>query len=309
MLKARFTTRTMFALALCGATAHFVVAQPKSKVVHDSSPSLAASSVEIPTEDQLADLREQLITLVRMSPTLERAVEIDPSLLADAEYVSRSNPQLAQFLTQHPEVSRNPDFYLFAEIGGGPRAHYVPPLRRGGAPARDFNMAAADLRRETMQNAAVLLAFVGGIGALLWLIRLLLENRRWSRVFRQQTEIHSKLIDRFATNQELLEYMNTDSGRRFLEAAPIPIDPDRSQPVPFGMSRVIGPLQLGIVLTMLGIGLLIVEHNVREFATPFLLAGMVALMPGLGFIISAIVTWRLNTRLGLMPQSASENRQ
>ena len=298
MLKSRFTTTTVLLLAVCGATAHFAVAQTKA--------APAPPVITIPTPDDLTDLREQLVSLVRMSPTLQRAVEIDPSLLADQDYVSRSNPQLAQFLVQHPEISRNPDFYLFAEINGSRPGHYVPPLRRAGAP-HDFSQT--DLRREYMQNAAVLLAFVGGIGALLWLIRLLLENRRWSRVFRQQTEIHSKLIDRFATNQELLEYMNTESGRRFLEAAPIPIDPDRSHPVPIGMSRVIGPMQLGIVLTMLGIGLLIVEHNVREFAGPFLLAGMVALMPGLGFIISAIVTWRLNTRLGLMPQSASENRQ
>lgn len=302
MLKVRFTTKTVFALALCGATAHFAVAQRRP----EPPPAPTAQTVAIPTEDQLADIREQLVTLVRMSPTLERAVEIDPSLLSDQEYVSRSNPQLAQFLTEHPEVARNPDFYLFAEIGGGRRGHYVPPLRRAGAP-HDFGQV--DLHREYVQNFLVLLSFVGAVGALLWLIRMLLENRRWSRVFRQQTEIHSKLIDRFATNQELLEYMNTESGRRFLEAAPIPIDPDRSHPVPIGMSRVIGPLQLGIVLTMLGIGLLIVEHNLREFAGPFLLAGMVALMPGLGFIISAIVTWRLNARLGLTPQAASENRQ
>jgi hypothetical protein len=240
-----------------------------------------------------------------MSPTLVQVVEADPSLLGDEDYVSRSNPQLAQFLTQHPEVARNPDFYLFANIGGR-EGRYVQPLHRAGAP-RDIGNA--ELHREYVQNVSILLAFVGAVAALLWLIRLLLENRRWSRVFRQQTEIHSKLIDRFATNQELLEYMNTESGRRFLEASPIPIDPDRSQALPGGLARVMGPLQLGIVLTMLGLGLLIVEHSLHDYAGPFLLAGMVALMPGLGFIISAIVTWRLSAQLGLTPPPASENRQ
>jgi hypothetical protein len=240
-----------------------------------------------------------------MTPTLQQAVEADPSLLADEDYVSRTNPQLAQFLAQHPEVARNPDFYLFAEIGRkGNR--YIPPLRRAGAP-RDFSQT--DLHRDYVQNASLLLGFVAFVGALLWLIRLLLENRRWSRAFRQQTEIHGKLIDRFATNQELLEYMNTEPGRRFLEASPIPVGLDRNVPLPGGMSRVIGPLQLGIVLTMLGSGIMIFAHTAREFAAPLTLAGVVTLMPGLGFIISAIVTWRLTERLGLMPHPSSENRQ
>lgn len=297
MLRSRFTTATVLAIAICGSAAHIAAAQRK--------PEPAPAAVVAPTEDQLADVREQLVSLVRMTPTLQQAVEADPSLLADENYVSRTNPQLAQFLAQHPEVARNPDFYLFAEIGRkGNR--YIPPLRRAGAP-REFSQT--DLHRDYVQNVSVLLGFVAFVGALLWLIRLLLENRRWSRAFRQQTEIHGKLIDRFATNQELLEYMNTEPGRRFLEASPIPIGLDRNVPLPGGMSRVIGPLQLGIVLTMLGGGIMIFAHTAREFAAPLTLAGVVTLMPGLGFIISAIVTWRLTERLGLMPHPSSENRQ
>jgi hypothetical protein len=36
--------------------------------------------------------------------------------------------------------------------------------------------------------------------------------------------------------------------------------------------------------------------------TPMLVLGTIALMPGLGFIISAGVTWVLAGRLGLMPE-------
>jgi len=45
------------------------------------------------------------------------------------------------------------------------------------------------------------------LGALIWLIRVLLENRRWSRIFKLQSEVHGKLIDKFGTNQELALYM------------------------------------------------------------------------------------------------------
>jgi hypothetical protein len=158
-----------------------------------------------------------------------------------------------------------------------------------------------DMRREYEGDVMGTLAFVGVVGSLLWLIRIFFENRRWSRLFRLQSEVHSKLIDRFANNQDLLHYMETEPGRRFLEAAPIPIEFERDQRMPGGLTRILGPLQIGIVLALLGIGLLSLQHRLPDAADPILIFGMVALMPGLGFIISALITWRMSVHLGLMP--------
>ncbi len=47
------------------------------------------------------------------------------------------------------------------------------------------------------------MVFVCILAALLWLIHVFLENRRWGRIFKLQTEAHGKLIDRFGNNQEL----------------------------------------------------------------------------------------------------------
>jgi hypothetical protein len=58
------------------------------------------------------------------------------------------------------------------------------------------------------------------------------------------------------------------------------------------------------VLTLLGIGLLLLRHSVVEFAVPLLVVGIVVLMPGIGFILSACLTWMLASRLGLMPAGA-----
>jgi hypothetical protein len=160
-----------------------------------------------------------------------------------------------------------------------------------------------------VQTVVQLLVFVGVVVALLWLIRILLENRRWGRLFRLQSEVHGKLIDRFATNQELLNYMETEPGKRFLEAAPIPVDFEPQQRVPGGLARVLGPLQIGIVLALLGMGLIILRHSIRELADALLIFGMMALMPGIGFIISAIISWRISARLGLLPQPASSLTQ
>ncbi|MGA2807268.1 MAG: hypothetical protein ABSE87_03985 [Terracidiphilus sp.] len=261
-----------------------------------------AATTPAPTEKDFAATQEQLIKLLRMSPTLTTVVAHDPSLLADQEYVNRSNPQLAQFLASHPEIARNPDFYLFthahAEDGGRDQAlerevwpELVPPQREA-PPFQEF-----------LNDLAPVLAFVSFLAALVWLIRVFLENRRWGRIFKLQSEVHGKLIDKFSSNQELALYMDTEAGKRFLEAAPIPVGFQPEQRVPNAVARVLTPLQIGIVLTLLGAGLYLLRSSDPQMRTPMLVLGTVALMPGLGFIISAGVTWILAGRLGLMPES------
>lgn len=289
----------MSTLLLPGAHAAF--AQP------NAAAKPAAVTAAPPSDSELADTHEQLIALLRMSPTLTQVVETDPTLLADQEYIARTNPQLAQFLVQHPEVTRNPDFYLFASFPQQRGGRRVDGLRRrmnGNEPPNEQEM-----RERYLGTVMGILTFIGIVGSLLWLIHILFENRRWTRVFRLQSEVHSKLIDRFASNQDLLQYMDTEPGRRFLEAAPIPLEFERDQRLPGGLARVLAPLQIGIVLTLLGVGLLILQRSLPDIAGPLLVFGMVSMMPGIGFIISAIITWRISAHLGLMPQHATSSSE
>jgi hypothetical protein len=128
------------------------------------------------------------------------------------------------------------------------------------------------------------------------------ENRRWTKVFTLQSEVHGKLIDRFASNQELLGYMETDAGKRFLEAAPIATEAE-SRRMPNLVSRMIATLQVGLVLMLLGAGLLALRNAVGDAGTTMLVLGMISLMPGIGLILSAGVLWVLGRRLNLMEPS------
>jgi hypothetical protein len=206
-------------------------------------------------------------------------------------------------LVAHPEVVRNPDFYLFthADSRDGSRdealeraiwPQYQQP-RRDGWNANDI-----------FPPIAGMLAFACFLGAVVWLIRQFLENRRWSRIFKLQSEVHGRLIDKFSSTQELASYMGTEAGRRFLEAAPIPVGFEPEQRVPNAIARVLTPLQVGIVLVLLGIGFFMLRNIRPEAHQPMLILGTITLMPGLGFIISAGITWVLAGRLGLMPKSS-----
>lgn len=148
----------------------------------------------VSSDSALRETREELLSLLRMSPTLAEVVASDPSLLSSQEYVARNNPELARFLEAHPEVARNPDFYLFADISGG-HGRRVAALQRRLWTAHSGEEPG--VMNEFMRTLVPLLAFVVFLGAMLWLIRVLVDNRRWGRIFKMQTEVHGRLIERF----------------------------------------------------------------------------------------------------------------
>ena len=261
-------------------------------------PGKTAPSGPAISEQDVAETRAHLLALLRLSPTLTEVVAADPSLLANQDYVNHNNPELGKFLQDHPEVARNPDFYLFADLPGGGGRRSEKLIRRTWSEQfhnQDDNRPSLQILREIGPPIMLLISF----GTLIWLIRILLENRRWGRIFKMQTEVHGRLIEKLANNEELISYMNTDAGKRFLEAAPIPIDFERDRRIPATLSRVLFPLQGGVVLTLLGIGLLSLRSSLPDVSAPLLVFGIVILMPGIGLILSAGITWWLAARLGL----------
>jgi hypothetical protein len=276
--------------------ASLAMAQPKAA----TPPHAPAAPVAVASDKDVAATQEELIRLLRQSPTLTTVVARDPSLLSDVEYVRRNNPQLAQYLENHPEVGLNPSFYLYTHLNVDGRPdqaleHEVwpnlPEMREGRR-----------LSEELASDVAPAMVFACVLGALLWLTRMFVDNRRWGRIFKLQTEVHGKLIDRFGSSQELLTYMGTDAGKRFLEAAPIPVDFEPQQRMPNAVARVLMPLQIGIVMLLLGAGFLFLRHAEADMRIPMMVLGTIFLMPGIGFILSAGITWLLAGRLGLIPE-------
>jgi hypothetical protein len=295
MLCSVAVTAILFA-ALASAQTSPVQSAAQARRAEAIQPAVAPIS-----DRELADIQEQLRKLLRMSPTLTSVVARDPSLLANQDYVGKNNPELAQFLTAHPEVARNPEFYLFTNVNGP--GHREQALERAVWP----DMGQSYQPETAMQRLANGMPPVIGLAVFLvvlaWMIRAFLENRRWGRIFKLQSEVHGRLIDKFSSNQELALYMGTEAGRRFLEAAPIPVGFEPEQRVPNAVARVLTPLQIGVVLVLLGTGLYLLRHVSPEMEVPILFWATVAFMPGLGFIISAGITWFLAGRLGLMPDS------
>ena len=160
---------------------------------------------------------------------------------------------------------------------------------------------------EEMMQGLMILCFIGVItGVLVWLVRTLVDYRRWLRLTRIQTETHSKLLDRLTNQEDLLAYMQTPAGRRFLESAPIALDA-ASRPLGAPLSRVLWSVQAGAVLSLGGLGLLFVSRRaIPEVAEGLWTIGVLALALGAGFLVSAVVAYLLASRLGLFDTRASQ---
>jgi len=157
---------------------------------------------------------------------------------------------------------------------------------------------------EVLDRGAPVIVSIGLFLAVSWIIRLFVDSRRWNRAFTLQSDVHAKLIDKFTNSQELAAYMETEAGKRFLEGTPIQTALESGQRMPNAVARVLTPLQIGIVMALLGAGLLALRHAGPDTYEPMLVLGMIVLMPGIGFILSAGVTWVLARRLGMLPESA-----
>ncbi|MFZ0305691.1 MAG: hypothetical protein WAL75_23580 [Terracidiphilus sp.] len=251
----------------------------------------------------MADIQGQFLKLLRQSPVLTSVAARDPSILADQAYVERNNPELAAFIAAHPDIAKSPEYFLFSHLkdGGDDREQALersvwPDL----VPQRDHQSSAAELADKMIPMVIVITIFT----ALVLITKFIVESRRWGRTFKMQSEVHSRLIDKFSTNQELAAYMETEAGKRFLEAAPISTGASAGPFVPNVVARVLTPLQIGFVMVLLGIGFLLLRHvGDQDTAESMLITGTVMLMPGIGFILSAGATWAVAHRLGLMPDN------
>ena len=297
MERSRFSVRIAFlVLILLAFSSEWSPAQSKPTVSVEKEN--AASGVYTPTNEvELASVREQLFKLLRMSPKLTTALSVDSTLLSYPDYVNRNNPELARFLQSHPEIARNPEFWLFA---------HLPGHKEGGNRDILFQRAVwpefvGPAPRSPLESDLIpFFVFLIILSAILWLLRVYLQNRRWGRVFKVQTEIHTKLLDKFGSSQELFTYLGTDAGRKFLELAPIKaaIDFPQFEGLFGPTARIMAPFQIGIVATVTGIGLLYIKSYFTDSGA-LLLIGTIGLTLGIGFVLSAVLSWILAQRLGL----------
>lgn len=265
------------ALLLCAA----VPAHGQERAPAPQTPQVVIDSVD--AGQARDDFRE---LLNRHPPSLGRVLKLDPSLMTNEAYLA-SYPAVAAFLKQHPEIARSPSYFLdFVQVTQGEFRQQSDGVR---------------LWENMLQGLTIFGVFAIILGTVIWLVRTVIEQRRWSRQTKVQTDVHTKLFDRLSSNEDLLAYIQTPAGRRFLEAAPLALSSAPSRPIGAPVSRILWSVQIGIVIVAAALGVLFVSGRViDEVAQPLFAIAAVGIALGIGFVASSAVAYVLSRNMGLL---------
>lgn len=107
---------------------------------------------------------------------------------------------------------------------------------------------------------------------------------------RQQTVIRKALIEKFASMQDLGEFLQTPGGRSLFA--------DLSTGGGTPLQAVMGSIQKGLLGLLVGVGALLAGGT--ENLPPLIILGVLFACAGLAFLISAGITYRLSKSWGLL---------
>ena len=143
-----------------------------------------------------------------------------------------------------------------------------------------------------MDSLAPVLILVTIFTAIVLMVRTVTVNRRLHQIAKLQSDLQTRLLEKFGTGQELVGYLESPAGQKFLESATI----ERRNP--FG--RIMGSIQAGIVLTMAGIGFFALQGQWHRTEEGFLFLGTMGLALGVGFLLSSAAAYFLSKSWGLL---------
>lgn len=269
------------------AVALLIAAHPVQAGQGSQAPAKAAPQTvqSAPLQPDAAQTRAELTKLLETYPPAVRNVlRLDPSLLSNQAYLA-PYPTLAAYIASHPEIARDPRYYL-----GGGYTYYQP----------DPKTEATRMWGRMLTFVGFFLVFAVVTGAVAWIIGSFIDYRRWHQQSRMQIDLHNKLVDRFSGNEELIAYVQSPAGRRLFENASAGLNLTAGD-VGLPVRRVMWAIQAGLVLVAGGAGIVFVSGStIEEMQQPLYAIGAVILFLGAGFLLSAFASYVLSQRLGLL---------
>ena len=106
-----------------------------------------------------------------------------------------------------------------------------------------------------------------------------------------QSEVQTRLIDKFSTAPEFVDFLNSDTGKQFLTG----ID---KMPQLMARDRIVGGVSRGVIMSLLGLAFIaiwIADSNIGFMYPGFILIGL-----GIGFFVSTIASLKLSQKFGLI---------
>jgi hypothetical protein len=150
-----------------------------------------------------------------------------------------------------------------------------------------------------MEDLVPAIMLVGFCTIVFLILRTWSDNSTRRKLAETRAGIHRDLITRFGSTEELLTYLGSAAGRELFNA------PQAETPNPF--KRILAAVQSGIVLLTVGTGLIVLGQTNfygNDGRSGFTFLGIMAFALGAGFLVSAVASWMLSRRFGLIGGAA-----
>jgi len=149
-----------------------------------------------------------------------------------------------------------------------------------------------------MQDLITLIFGVSFLFATAWVITVVIKAFKEKSILRTRAELYNRLLDKFSSGNEFAEYLETETGRRFVEEITV----QSAAPT----NKILGSIQKGVIMTLIGFGMLVLANVFfgGDLFNVVAAAGTIALMLGVGFLISTAITYRLSKSWGLIGAGA-----
>lgn len=145
------------------------------------------------------------------------------------------------------------------------------------------------------ENVVVFPIFFTLIGFVIWTVFSTIRRYKTAKL---RAGLQTKLLEKFGSGQELLAYVQSDGGKRFLESLTM------EQRTPYG--RILGAAQASVVLILLALALLFLRGRVSGGEDAFLVFGAIMLSLGVGFGLSAALSYYLSKSFGLLTETTAD---
>jgi hypothetical protein len=138
------------------------------------------------------------------------------------------------------------------------------------------------------------------LGVTAWAFKTMLTFIQQRQLIKQHYALQDKLLGNLGNHPEAFDYLKSDGGERLFAQ----LTTDRTDPY----RRILGALQVGAVMTLLGLGFLCIPMLVTfEDSEGFVVIGVLGMSLGLGFLVSAGAAYYFSKNWGLINGSAPED--
>lgn len=147
---------------------------------------------------------------------------------------------------------------------------------------------------EFMGNLTPIAIVVTGIVATAWVFGIIVSAFKQRARLRAQTEFHNRMLDKFSSADEFAAYLKSDAGKSFFDN----LGSESATP----LSKILGSIQKGAILTLLGLGLIILGNifTPQDGGGLMFVFGVVSFMIGAGFLVSSYISYRLAKTWGMI---------